>query len=189
MVRTLMLATLLAMTPAAASATTIMFTGVFIDEGQPSTISLTLTASILPPINGPTVVSASLTGTLTDATGNGVSITPTVADSSGDADGVAEILLALAGDGVSFVNLGVDVGPASSTEGAYGPFTAGPQAGPAGSFTFLRAQLSFMLSGGGDSASLTGVVTIEPAPVVPLPAAVWLLVAGLPLAMLRRRSH
>jgi hypothetical protein len=136
-------------------------------------------------ISGPTEVSASVSGTLTDATGDEGSLIP---PSDSDGDSIDEILSGSAFDGVSFLNLGVDVGPAAERFRLfpYGPFSDGPQAGPSGSFSILHATLSFTLSGNGDSASFSGFVTLEPA-AVPEPGAFWPVVAGLGVVALGSR--
>jgi len=135
------------------------------DFGTPSSFGFFFSSPIaLGP--GPTTVSASVVGGLTDFTGNGVKIVPTLADADGDT--IPELQVNTAG---LTTNLGVDVGPlnvhvpgAAGSFYSYGPYAAGPQPGPAGPFGTLDITLGFSLSGSGDIASLTGSASIVPAP-------------------------
>lgn len=140
------------------------------DFGAPSTFTFTFTTPIVPTAG---VVTGSVSGGLTDVTGNGVSITPSVALGDPDGDTIAELQVNEVGVGGPpvFTNMGVDVGGAMSfgpgVPGAnhvYGPFTTGPIAGPAGVWTSLQSRVEFTLSGGGDIASLTGFASIVPEP-------------------------
>jgi hypothetical protein len=132
------------------------------------------------------VATVSVSGTLTDGGVDGVSLTPTLPDSDGD--GISEILVASAFAGGP-VNLGVDIGPATTTAGAYGPFSLGPEAGPSpGPVTELSLSLGFLLSGGSDVVSLSGLLTLDPAP-VPEPGTLWLLVPGIAAIALRHRRR
>lgn len=142
------------------------------DFGAPTTFTFTFTTPIVPTGN-PSVVAGSVSGGLTDATGNGVSITPDVALGDPDGDTVSELQVNEVGVGGPpvFTNMGVDVGGAVAfgpgVPGAnyiYGPFTSGPIAGPPGVWTSLQSRVSFTLSGGGDIASLTGFASIVPEP-------------------------
>jgi hypothetical protein len=139
------------------------------DFGAPSTFGFFFSSPIvLGP--GPTSVDASVTGGLTDFTGNGVTITPTAA------------FLQLADVGAPTTNMGVNVGgPVSGGPGAaganysYGPFGAGPLAGPAGPWSTLSVTVGFTLTGGSDSAALTGFAEIVS---VPEPSSVCMLATG-----------
>jgi hypothetical protein len=65
--------------------------------------------------------------------------------------------------------MGVDVGPSTlhpAPNGAgptytYGPFSSGPQVGPPGLWTGFQVNVSFILSGNNDQASLTGDAIAE----------------------------
>jgi hypothetical protein len=130
-------------------------------------------------------VSLAVSGTLTDGGTDGVSITP-FPNSDTDGDGIPEMVSGSAGLG-SLVHL-LDVGPASSAAGAYGPFSVGPIAGPTGPLDQMSLLFSFTLSGGGDTAVLSATLTIDEAPNVPWAASLWLVAAGIgTLALGRRR--
>ena len=143
-----------------------------VDFGAPSTFTFTFSIPVVLPAL-PTVVSSSIVGGLTDATGDGVAIT--AANASGLVqDNKLE-------DGVDFTwsvgdSLTIGAGGAGSLY-TYGTYTFGPEAGPDGPFTgsFITTA-SFSLSGGGDIAALTGTCSIDP---VPLPPTLLLLGSGL----------
>lgn len=88
----------------------------------------------------PNLVSASLAGTLVDASGDGVTITP----SMGPKIQSSQVSSPLTGMGVD-----VSIGE-----------VLGPLAGPAGTWTGLQVMAAFQLSGGNDQATLTGVASI-----------------------------
>jgi hypothetical protein len=158
-----------------------------VDFGAPSVFGFVFGTPIVP-TGAPNFVTASIVGGLTDFTGDGVAITPVLPDSDGDT--VPELQVAEVG--FPTTNMGVDVGPGASfpaaTAGAlypYGPFSSGVLLGPGpGPWTFLSVSTSFMLSGGGDVAALTGFASIE---LVPEPHALCLLLsAGFPLLLCHR---
>lgn len=67
----------------------------------------------------------------------------------------------------------------------YGPFTAGPLAGPVGAWTTLSATLGFTLSIGGDIAVLTGFAQDRAGA---QPSSIALLgMGGVALALVARR--
>jgi hypothetical protein len=143
-----------------------------VDFGAPSTFSFSFTTPIVPTGN-PSIVYGSISGGLTDATGNGVSITPDGSLGDPDGDSISELAINEVGVGGPpvFTNMGVDVGGAVSygpgVPGAthtHGPFTTGPIAGPPGIWTSLHSHGGFTLSGGGDIVSLTGYASIVPEP-------------------------
>ena len=139
----------------------------------------------------PNAVNASVAGALNDNTGNGVSITPTLVDADGDS--LLELQIAELSVGGPFTNMGVDVGLADShgagAPGAfytYGPYAAGPQAGPIAAWSTLQVRVGFNLSGGSDIAVLTGFAQI-----VPEPSSIMLALigaAGLAWHVRRRRG-
>lgn len=154
-----------------------------VDFGAPSTFGFFFFTPIVP-TGAPNVVTASIVGGLTDFTGDGVSITP-----------FAQPTLQVAEVFAPATNMGVDVGPAFAAGPAapgsfygYGPFAAGPIAGPGpGPWTGLATTTAFTLSGGGDVAALTGFASIELIPepsTIALAALACLGIAG----MLRRRK-
>ncbi|MEX2187028.1 MAG: PEP-CTERM sorting domain-containing protein [Pirellulales bacterium] len=158
------------------------------DFGAPTTFSFTFTTPIAPTSG---IVSGSVSAGLTDSTGNGVSITPAVALGDPDGDTIAELQINEVGIGGPpvFTNMGVDVGGAVSfgpglpgANHVYGPFVAGPQAGPAGVWTSLQTRISFTLSGGEDIAAVTGFASIEQ---IPEPSTMALVAIGV-VSMLGR---
>jgi hypothetical protein len=127
--------------------------GVVNSGQQPSTFAFSFFTSIVP--TGPqTTVSASISGTLRDATGDGLSMTPVAGNSTIQQSHVSAPL----------TSMGVDVGDSEiGSVGlyAYGPFSSGPQVGPPGLWTGLQVIVSFNLSGNGDVASLTGITRVD----------------------------
>ena len=107
------------------------------DFGAPSVFAFFFSTPIVVGAS-PTVVSSSISGGLTDFTGNGVTITPTAA------------FLQLANVSLPVTSMGVDIGPAVSggpgLPGAlygYGPFAVGPLPGPAGPWSTLSVTVGF----------------------------------------------
>jgi hypothetical protein len=164
------------------------------DFGAPSNFSFVFTTPIVPTA-APTVVDASISGGLTDQTGNGVTISPTLLDLDGD--GTPEVQIAEVDDGIpTTTNMGVDVGPLQAyPAGPAGAnhvyqFSAGPQAGPGGGpYDTLRVRLAFGLTGGGDIASLTGFAQVN---TIPEPSSLLLLglgACGVAYTIRRRRAR
>jgi hypothetical protein len=130
------------------------------DFGAPSTFAFLFSTPIVP-TGFPNQVNASLVGGLTDFTGDGVSLTPTGAFAQ------------TSSLGLPLTSMGVDVGAAFAAGPgnpgafyAYGPYAAGPIAGPGpGPWTVLQTLTDFKLSGNGDIAALTGFAQIVTAPV------------------------
>jgi len=153
------------------------------DFGAPSSFSFTFTSPIVA-TGPPTASSAYVSGGLNDVGGGGVTITPLLPDSDGD--GAAEVQVASVSSGGPFTNMGVDVGPLQANAGPIGAhypyppppaslYAAGPIGGPAGGpWTMLSVTAAFSLTGGGDSAALTGLASV----VVPEPSTWLLLVFG-----------
>jgi hypothetical protein len=150
------------------------------DFGAPSSFSFTFSSPIVA-TGPPTISRAQISGGVNDVGGGGVSITPTLADMDGD--GIAEVQTASVG--APLTNMGVDVGLAQAHVGPIGahyeyqsapatPYAFGPIGGPAGGpWTLLSVTAAFSLTGGGDSAALTGFAAVA----VPEPST-WLLMLG-----------
>jgi hypothetical protein len=155
------------------------------DADAPSTFGFEI---FLPGVflSGPTIVSLTVSGTLTDGGSDGVSITPTEPDRDGDL--IPELAAGFVGIGFPATTFLLEAGPASSTAGAYGPFSVGPIAGPDGSsFDTIGMALFFTLSGGGDIASLTATLTIDEGSIVPWMPGLWLVAGGIGILALARR--
>jgi hypothetical protein len=142
------------------------------DFGAPSTFSFAFFTPIVP-TGSPNVVTASLSGTLTDGGSDGVTIVPV-----GSKIQSSSVSFPQTGMGVD-VNIGEVSGP-----------IAGPGPGP---WTVLGLTAAFTLSGGGDRATLTGLVSInegQPPGTASEPATLALLGLGLAgLAATRRRKQ
>lgn len=157
-----------------------------VDFGAPTTFTFSFFTPIVA-TGSPNVVAATISGTLTDATGNGVSITP---DASGFVQRSAVGVPAT-------TSMGVDVGSSATHPGTtpsgpltygYGAYNAGPIAGPGlGPWMGLGVVVSFTLSGGDDQAALTGSASINEVS-VPEPATLALMLLGA-AAVVRRRSR
>jgi len=162
----------------AASAETVIFNYVVTNTSNSVQTFTIFGTMLVAPIAGPTTMSGSITGTVTDLNGNGAEVTS-------DPFGVDSIYTAIV-DGTDEVRyLMTDF----SFE-ANGPFlsgTGGPQAfsneaGPAGGVAIsIAIRLEFTLTPG-DSASFTSIFTIVPAPAA-------LAVLGLGVVGLGRRRR
>jgi hypothetical protein len=131
----------------------------------------------------PTLTAASIVGGLTDTTGDGVGVAPAAA-------AVLQVNYVDYQNSNSTPTIGVgdlvQFGPgAPGSFYAYGPFSAGPAAGPTGPWDTFSTVLSFALTGNGDIAALTGYCAVTP---VPLPGTLLLLGSGLLFLVNRRRS-
>jgi len=165
-----------------------------VDFGAPSAFSFSFT---IPVVCGPfpTTVAASVVGGLTDFDGLGVSITP-IPPGSLDPDGDLIPELQVGSVGPPPTNLGTDVGPAAAfgpgPPGSfypYGPFAAGPQAGPPGPWAFMTIDVAFLLSGGGDAAALTGFQSLVCVPEPGTWATMGIGAFGAFVFVLRRRKR
>ena len=183
-VPTVVLALLLGGIATPASAVTISSTVTFFDAGAPSSFGFEFSPPVS--LSGPTIVSFTVSGTLSDFAGDGVSMTP-FPNSDSDGDGIPEVFSAFAGLGGSSVRL-LDLGPASSTAGVYGPFSVGPIAGPTGPFDQIALAMYFTASGGNDSYTLTATLTVEQGTLsVPWGTSLGLIAGGIGTVFARRR--
>jgi hypothetical protein len=165
----------------------ITYNFALIDFGTPSSFQLVFSQGI-----AATAAPGVATHDLAGSSATGASLTPNapLAGVPVDSDGTPEIaVLTLSIDGgVNLVNAGLDLGPAATipVAGVYGSFAEGPVGGPlgAGSYNFMRVDVSFGLGGGSQAFSASGLATI----VTPEPSAALLLCTGLLFGALRRTS-
>lgn len=178
----------------------ILFAGAVIDAGAPSTFGFTYILPLAPPISNPTVVLDSLSGSVTNgAFAGGVTVTA-VAPPAGipvDGDGTPEIQVFTLSDdgGVTYKNVGLDLGPTTTTplgsfaSGDYGAYNIGPVPNIAGGpWTHMRADINFMLSGGGDAFSFNGAKAFGPPGTIPEPGTCALALFLVAACGLSRRS-
>ena len=155
-----------------------------------------VTAPIVPTLSGANVVRASVSGGLTDATGNGVTITtkPNRDQDTNNGDELQLFLLSTTNNfnAGNYTNAGVDVGGTvthvgSSNSFAYGSYNDGPIAGPVGSWNYMQTRTRFNLTGDGDTAVIVGYAEIS---AVPEAKTYGMMLAGLGLiGFVVRRRH
>lgn len=177
----------------------IIFGGVAMDFGAPSTFGISIILPLSPTISGASRVLDSFAGSVTNGPApqvdGGVTITalPPPAGVPVDGDGMTEMQVFTISDdgGSTWKNVGLDLGltefialaptnSASSTaynEGFIPTIAGGP-------WTHMRADLNFSLSGGGDVFTFNGAKVLIPEPATAMLGAL----AGLVLCTLRRRS-
>jgi hypothetical protein len=140
--------------------------------------------AILPTVGTANNVYADVAGGLTGKGGSTAAISP-----FGTNTAIQQFQLS-ADMGNSFVNAGVDVGPAASSvgTGTYGAFASNTIAGPTGqTWNYMQLTSKFTLSAN-SRASLVGFASVTP---VPEPESYAMLLAGLGLVgfMTRRRKN
>jgi hypothetical protein len=148
--------------------------GAIIDFGTPSNFSFNYIMPIVP-INNPSKVSDSFSGSVTNAAGAGVTVTA-LAPPVGipvDGDGITEIeVYTLSDDNMAtWKNVGLDLMPTTVVPLPVGgsaltpSFSEGPIPTVAGGpWTHMRADVNFRLSGGGDIFTFNGAKILVPEP-------------------------
>lgn len=154
----------------------------FNNTASNQTYTFVVGEAILPTVNGANTVYSDISGGLTTRDGN-VTVTPSGAN-------VALQKFQLSADnGLTFVDAGVDVGPAASATGTvtYGPYSSPVSSGPVGSWNYIQLANTFVLTPK-DGTSFVGYASIN---AVPEPTALAMLLAGMGLmaAMVRRRQR
>jgi hypothetical protein len=170
----------------------ILFGSVAFDFGAPSAFGFTFVLPLAPLFPNPSNVSDSFSGSVTNGSaGGGVTVTalPPPVGIPVDADGVTEMQVYTLSDdgGATWKNVGLDVG-VTETVSPLAPFASGLTTsyneGPiptiaGGPWTHMRADINFMLSGGGDFFTFNGAKILVPEPGTLLLAALCLGVFGL----------
>jgi hypothetical protein len=150
--------------------------GAFVqDFGVASDFSFSFVLPLSPLVSNPSFVKDSLSGSVTNAAGPGVTVTalsPPVGIPT-DGDGITEMeVFTLSDDGgVTWKNVGLDLGPTVPVplpvgdSGAYGSFNEGLISTISGGpWTHMRADINFRLSGGSDIFTFNGAKTLVPEP-------------------------
>lgn len=157
----------------------ISFGSLAFDFGAPSIFGVTMILPLAPTVSNPSVVRDSFSGSVTNGPApqfdGGVTVTA-LAPLAGvpvDGDGITEMEVYTLSDdgGVTWKNVGLDLGPGgfvplgAGASGLLPAFNAGPIATiPGGPWTHMRADISFMLSGGGDIFTFNGSKILVPEP-------------------------
>jgi len=154
----------------------LIFGGAAFDFGAPSSFGFTFILPLSPLFSNPSTVFDSFSGSVTNGSApGGVTVTalappPGIPD---DGDGVVEMQVYTLSDdgGITWKNVGLDQGPSAFiplgafASGLYGDFSGGPIATiPGGPWTHMRADINFMLSGGGDAFTFNGAKVLIPEP-------------------------
>jgi hypothetical protein len=158
-----------------------------IDFGAPSSFTFSFQLPIGP--TSPTAVIASTSGSVTNGTDAGevtVTALPPLQGVPVDSDGIDELqVFTVSSDGgATLINVGLDLGPTTSVplgageSGIYGAFNE-QGAGVGGPFNFMRVDVNFSLSGGGDIFTLNGSKILVTATAAPEPSTPILLGLGL----------
>jgi hypothetical protein len=167
------------------------------DFGTPSTFGFIFVLPLAPTVPDPATVFDSLSGSVTNGAADG-GVTVTAVPPLGipvDGDMTDEIQVYTLSDdgGATWKNVGLDAGPTTTIplmgfeSGPYGTFNQGPIAAifTAGAWTHMRADINFMLSGGGDAFSFNGAKVLTPIP-EPSTAILTLIAAALGCCFWRR---
>jgi hypothetical protein len=171
----------------------ITFGAAVTDFGAASPFSFMFVLPLAPQVTNPSTVEDSFSGSVTNAGGPGVTVTA-LAPPAGipvDGDGITEVEVYTLSDdnGATWKNVGLDLMPTSTPplaggSGVIGPFSEGPIATIAGGpWTHMRADVNFMLTGGGDIFTFGGSKIL-----VPEPGTLALLLLCVGLCGLGRRS-